>query len=642
MEILRRADLPQRRGDQSAVSVAAGDALRAKGDLAGALAAYGQALAVDPRDLMALVNRGVTFHMLGRAAEAAADYAKAADLAPQIALIHANLAAALLDAHKPGSARDAAAKAVELDPANAVAWNNLGVACGQLGLGRDAQEAWRKALAINPDHASTLVNLAQATRADDPDAAADMFLRVLAKNPERDDAYAEAISTLWHACRWDRALELLGDLDRRLARGMATNALYSLAYTLPFMADDPARVKKTQAALGAALMRAAEPLPPAKTRTGKIVVGYLSPDFGNHAMSHVLRSTIAAHDTMRFEIVLLSLKDRSNEPGPWLADLKRAADEFIDLSAMDSPQAAAAIRARKIDLLVDLSGYMAGGRPEILAARPAPVQVYWIGHGGFLEAPYIDYTIADRIVAPDPSGHVEAIARLPVCYHPADRYPVGPTPSRAALGLPENGIVFAAFCNPLKIEPLCFKAWLDVLARVPGSVLWLAGRKAYTPAQSQLRARAQAVGIDPARLIFAPHAADKSAHLARHRAADLFLDSFAVSAASTALDALGAGLPVLTKRGHQAHANVAASFLTALDLPDLIADTAEDFVARAVHLAQDKDAREKLRARLDVSFATHLPFDAATMVRHVEAAFATMVERARARMKPASFDVDAL
>lgn len=623
------------------MSVAAGDALRGKGDLVGALAAYDQALAANPGDLMALVNRGVTFHMLGRAAEAAADYTKAAAIAPRIALIHANLAAALLDAHKPGSARDAAAKAVELDPGNATAWNNLGVACGQLGLARDAQAAWRKALAIDPDHASTLVNLAQALRIDDPDKAADLFLRVLAKTPARDDAYAEAISTLWHACRWDPALELLGELDTRLARGMATNALYSLAYTLPFMADDPARVSKAQTALGAALAGAATKLPPVPPGAGKIVVGYLSPDFGNHAMSHVLRSMIAAHDKTRFEIVLLSLKDRSNEPGPWLADLKRAADEFVDLSAKDSPAAAAAIRARKIDVLVDLSGYMAGGRPEILSARPAPVQVYWIGHGGFLEAPYIDYTIADAIVAPDPSGHVEAIARLPVCYHPADRFPAGPTPARADLGLPENAIVFAAFCNPLKIEPVCFAAWLDVLRRAPGSVLWLAGRKAYTPAQSQLRARAQEAGIDPARLIFAPHAADKAAHLARHRAADLFLDSFAVSAASTALDSLGAGLPVLTKRGHQAHANVAASFLSALGLPELIADSVEDFVARAVGLAQDKVAREDLRARLGVSVAANPPFDAAVMARHVEAAFAAMIERARAGLKPASFDVSA-
>lgn len=623
------------------MSVAEGDARRAKGDLPGALLAYGGALAANPDDLMALVNRGVTFHMLGRAAEAAADYAKAAGIAPQIALIHANLAAALLDAHRPGSARDAAAKAVALDPANATAWNNLGVACGQLGLAHDAQAAWRKALTIDPEHASTLVNLAQALRGDDPDKAADLFLRVLARNPERDDAYAEAISTLWHACRWDRALELLGELDTRLTRGLATNALYSLAYTLPFMADEPARVKKAQTALGAALARAATILPPATPGTGRIVVGYLSPDFGNHAMSHVLRSMVAAHDKTRFEIVLLSLKDRSNEPGPWLGDLKRAADAFVDLSALDQPKAAAAIRARGVDVLVDLSGYMAGGRPEILAARPAPVQVYWIGHGGFLEAPYIDYTISDRIVAPDPEAHVEKIARLPVCYHPADRFPAAPAPSRAELGLPDDAVVFAAFCNPLKIEPVCFGAWLDVLKRVPGGVLWLAGRKAYAPAQSQLRARAQAAGIDPARLIFAPHAADKAAHLARHRAADLFLDSFAVSAASTALDSLGAGLPVLTKRGRQAHANVAVSFLSALGLPELIAESVEDFVARAVRLAQDNAAREALRARLDASVAANLPFDAAVMARHVEAAFAAMVERARAGAKPASFDVTA-
>jgi predicted O-linked N-acetylglucosamine transferase (SPINDLY family) len=357
-------------------------------------------------------------------------------------------------------------------------------------------------------------------------------------------------------------------------------------------------------------------------------------------MSHVLRGLIAAHDKAAFEVTLFSLKDRSSEPGPWLADLQRAADAFVDLSTLGTHDAARAIRARGIDVLVDLSGYMAGGRPEILAARPAPVQVYWIGHGGFLEAPYIDYTIADATVCPDPHAHVEAIARLPLCYHPADRFAVGPTPVRSEIGLPETGIVFAAFCNPLKIEPECFAAWMAILRGVPGSVLWLAGRKAYAPAQDTLRAAAGEAGIAPARLIFAPHAIDKSAHLARHRAADLFLDSFAVSAASTALDALSAGLPVLTKRGRQAHANVAASFLTALGLPELIAPDADAFVARAIALANDPASRADLRSKLEDAVKTRAPFDSARMARHVESAFRAMDSRARAGLKPLSFDVE--
>lgn len=624
------------------MSVAAGDAARGRGDLAAALAAYGAALAADPADVMALVNRGVTFHLLGRADEAASDYARAAELAPSAALVRANLAAALLDARKPGSAREAAAKAVELDPANVSAWNNLGVACGQLGRARDAHDAWRRALALDPDHASTLVNLAQALRAEDPDGAADLFDRVLAKHPERDDAWAEAISTLWHACRWTRAGALLADLDRRLARGLSTTALLSLAYNLPFVADDPARVAAVQAALGAALARAARPLPPAprKAADAKIALGYLSPDFGNHAMSHVLRGLVAAHDKAAFSVTLFSLRDRSSEPGPWLGDLKRAADSFVDLSALGARDAARAIRDRGIDVLIDLSGYMAGGRPEILAARPAPVQVYWIGHGGFLEAPYIDYTVADTVVCADPAGHVEAIARLPACYHPADRFAIGPTPSRGALGLPSDAIVLAALCNPLKIAPDCFSAWMAVLRAVPGSVLWLAGRKAFAPAQEALRAAAREAGVDPSRLVFAAHEIDKSAHLARHRAADLFLDSFAVSAASTALDALQAGLPVLTKRGLQAHANVAASFLTALDLPELIAPDADAFVARAIALAQAPEARAALRAKLEAAVATRLPFDSPRMARQVEAAFRAMAARARAGLAPLSFDVE--
>ncbi len=622
-----------------------GDRATAAGKLADALAAYGKALEAEPGDVMARVNRGVAFQMLGRPHDAARDYAKAAELVPGHALIQNNLAAALLDCDRLADAEAAARAALAADPAMPGAWNNLGIALGRQKRTRDAREAWNRALAIAPDHPTALVSLAQSLRSEDPDKAGDLFERVLALAPDNHFAYAEAVSTLWNACRWDRARALLGDLDRRLALGMPAQALYVLAFVLPYIADDPLPTKKVRTALGRALAAMTKPMarPAPKAAAARIAIGYLSPDFGNHAMSHVLRSFMPAHDRDAFEIVLFSLRDRSGEAGPWLGELKAAASSFVDLSALDSATAASVIRSRGIDILVDLCGYSAGGRLEILAARPAPVQVYWIGHAGFMEAPFIDYTLCDPVVAPEPPGsrqHVEALARLPACYHPADRYPLSRVPTRAELGLPENGIVFCAFCNPLKIDPVCFAAWMEILVRVPGSVLWLSERPSYIAAQALLRARATEAGVAPERLVFAPHALDKAAHLARHRAADFFLDSFAVSAASTALDALGAGLPVLTKRGRQAHANVAVSFLTALGLPELIAGDRADFVERAVALAQDAPRLAALREKLAQAVATRVPFEPKPLARQVESAYRQMAARARAGLAPADFDVE--
>ena len=629
---------------ESAQLVAEGDRLRAAGDTQGAIGAYTGALAVEPGDLAARLQRGSAFMTLGRAVEAAADFAAAAGRMPGAALIHALHATALLDCHRARDAERAARAALALDPKMTSAWNCLGIALRQQGNRREAETAWNAALAVDPHHVASIVGLAQSLREADPDRAADLFDRALTLAPDEGVAYAEAVSTLWNACRWERAAALLADLDRRLAAGMPVQALYGLAFVLPYIADDPERVRRVRVALGRALASSAVPLPPPAPKPDRapIAIGYLSADFGNHAMSHVLRSFMAAHDRAAFEIVLFSLRDRSAEPGPWLAELKAAATAFVDLSKLDSQACAAEIRARGIDILVDLSGYSAAGRPEILAARPAPAQVYWIGHAGFMEAPFVDYTICDPVVAPEPPGsgmHVEALARLPACYHPADRYPVAATPSRAELGLPEDAVVFCAFCNPLKIDPGCFAAWMEILLQVPRSVLWLSGRPSHPAAPDTLRARAKAAGVDPARLVFSGHAPDKSAHLARHRAADLFVDSFAVSAASTALDSLGAGLPVLTKRGRQAHANVAVSFLLALGLPELVAEDARDFVARAVALAGDPAAREALRDRLARAVATRPPFEAATMARHVEAAYRTIAARSRAGLKPADFDV---
>jgi len=272
------------------------------------------------------------------------------------------------------------------------------------------------------------------------------------------------------------------------------------------------------------------------------------------------------------------------------------------------------------------------------------VQCYWLGHAGGLCAPYIDYLIADATVVPpgEEDRFGECIVRLPETYHIADRMEIDPTPLRRRdFGLPEEATVFCGFNNPLKIDETVFTAWMEILGAVDGSVLWLSHGLSGATA-GNLRRAAENRGVDPERLVFARWARDKGLHLARHRLADLFLDTFRFNASSTTLDALWAGLPVLTVRGGRFHGRISASMLTAIGLPDLICETREDYIAKAVALAGHPEALAAIRARLWSNRLTQPLFDTERFVRHLEQAYEGMCRQARTGGRPQSFDVEPL
>jgi protein O-GlcNAc transferase len=371
----------------------------------------------------------------------------------------------------------------------------------------------------------------------------------------------------------------------------------------------------------------------------RIRIAYMSADFRQHPMSYLMADIFERHDRTRFEVTAISIG--RDDASPMRGRLRAAFERFIEARAMTDQEIAALIEDAEIDILVDLMGFTAGARMGVVARRPAPLQVNYLGFAGTIGMSEVDYIIADRIVVPDAQRQFfsEKIAYLPLTYYPnghdrlSDR-----TIARSDVGLPADAFVFCCFNNSHKILPDVFDIWMRILRQVEGSVLWLL--QDTDIASANLRKEAAARGVATDRLIFARRA-PRAEHLARHRCADLFLDTLPYNAHTTASDALWEGLPVLTRPGQTFAGRVAASLLTALELPELIVETSADYEGLAMELARSPDKLGRLREKLKHNRMTTRAFDTELFTRHLEAAFTGMVERHRAGLPPEDFFVQA-
>jgi predicted O-linked N-acetylglucosamine transferase (SPINDLY family) len=360
----------------------------------------------------------------------------------------------------------------------------------------------------------------------------------------------------------------------------------------------------------------------------RIRLAYVSADFREHPVSVLMASLFETHDRGRFETYAISL--RPDDDSALGRRVRAAFDHFIRAGDRSEREIAALLRDLEIDIAVDLTGYTDGCRPGIFAARPAPVQIGYLGYAGTCAAPYIDYLIADRCLIPesDQVHYSEKLVYLPHCYQPNDAGRPQPdeTPTRAGCGLPAGSFVFCSFNTHYKIVPHVFDVWMRLLAAIDGSVLWLAsGRESV---ERNLRREATARGIAPERLIFAPRLPNFAAHLARYRLADLFLDTLPFNAHTTASDALWMGLPVLTCRGRAFAARVASSLLTAIGLPELVTESLADYEALARRLAESPELLSGLRARLAAHRQTQPLFDSERFRKNLESGYVTLWERA--------------
>jgi predicted O-linked N-acetylglucosamine transferase (SPINDLY family) len=324
------------------------------------------------------------------------------------------------------------------------------------------------------------------------------------------------------------------------------------------------------------------------------------------------------------------------------ARLKAAFGRFVDLRGKSDPAIAAWLRQNEIDIAVDLSGHTQESRLSILAHRPAPLQVSYLGYPGTTGAPYVDYLIADRVLIPDAERehYDEKIAFLPGTFFPTDASGGGGAPpARGAVGLPDSAFVFCCF-NPLcKLNPESFAVWLNLLRGVEGSVLWLPDQD--EEARQHLRDAARAAGVDGTRIVFASFAPTRDEHLARLPLADLFLDTWPYNAHATASDALWMGLPVLTLPGRSFAARVAASLLGAIGLGELVTTSVADYESQALRLARDPALLARIRARLGDNRQTAPLFDTARTAANLEAAYMQMWERWQRGEPAADFEIAA-
>ena len=552
---------------------------------------------------------------------------------------------------------------------------NMAVCLSSLDRNTEAEVAYRQAIAMKPDFIEAHLNLGTLMERlgrpneavalwnlvpsmGDPNTASDQALYVQAWNNlgrllEIHKRYQEAeqmlknsllfdptqTSALTHwvhlrqkQCEWP-VYQPFGKVGEQQMRD-ATSALallsgsndpaLQLAAARRFVADKVSIPEYTLA-------------PKEGYRHHRLRVGYLSSDFCSHAVSILTAELYELHDRNKIDLYGFCW---SREDGtPMRARVVKALDNYVPIHTLSDQQAAECIRQHEIDILVDLHGLTSGTRPGILAFRPAPVQITYLGFPGTTALPQVDYVIADRFVLPPELTPYfsEQPLYMPGCFQINDRQRlIGPPPTRSECGLPETGFVFCSFNNNFKFTPEMFATWMRILQRVPGSVLWMVADNEQV--RENLKREAGSCGVAAARLIFAPRVSPAE-YLARFTAADLFLDTLPFNAGTTASDVLWAGLPLLTCVGRTFAARMAGSILQAVDLPQLITYNLADYEEKAVQLAQQPEQIHQMKQQLVQNRLSCRLFDSPQFVRDLEAIYeriAIRSEQATDEMQPAA------
>jgi protein O-GlcNAc transferase len=512
-----------------------------------AIECYRRALALKPDYIAALTNLGGALQELKRHEEAIACYHNILALNPGYAIAYSNLANSLKELKRFSEASAFYHRALEIDPGYADAWYNFGNALQDMRNHEEAVACYRNVIEIAPRHAEAHNNLGHALwELRKYEEAIACCRKALELQPDHPYAFGMLAAAEMKICDWQDIGHLTAEVRRQAREGRSVVSPFTLLAFSDSLAEQRSCAERS--------IRDSFPqLPPAlwngeRYHHDRIRIAYLSADFQQHATAYLMAELFELHDKSRFELTGISFGP--DDQSAVRARLVAAFDRFHDVRAKSDREVAQLLRELEIDIAIDLKGFTQNSRIGILAHRPAPVQVSYLGYPGTTGAEFIDYVIGDRWVTPfDQQAYFsERIVQLPDCYQVNDskRAIANDIPARAACGLPGHGFVFCCFNNNYKIVPEIFDIWMRLLKRTPGSVLWLLGDNAV--AENNLRMETEARGIDPARLVFAPRL-PLERHLARHRHADLFLDTLPINAHTTASDALWAGLPILTCLG---------------------------------------------------------------------------------------------
>jgi protein O-GlcNAc transferase len=589
-----------------------------------ALASYDRALAV-ARDFPDVWNnRALTLKEMKRLAEALASVERALVLHPTFAEAHNNRGVILFELRRMGEALTSYGQALSFNPDYAEALNNRAVTLWSLKRFAESLADCDAALAVRPGFADALFNRGNALlESGKPQEALECYEQALVADPDHPSALSGLANAAMTVGDWARTSKLAGVLKADVLTGKSVIQPFVL---MGYWDDNELHLRCSQ---NYVRQTGPGPLPALwkgeKYSHDKIRIAYLSADFHQHVTAALTVEMFEKHDHNRFETYAVSF---GPEDGSAMRQrLIGAFDRFHDARLQTDREVANLLKNWEIDIAVDLGGHTSGARPWVLAHRPAPVQVKYMGYPGTSGSNFIDAIIADRMVVPSDQDQFfsEKIAALPDTLWVTDtQCEVLSAPSRAEAGLPEHGFVFCCFNHNWKITAPLFDIWMRLLDQVDGSVLWLL--QGNETIRANLKREAQARGIDPERVIFAGRTTPEL-HLARQQLADLFLDTLPYNAHTTASDALWAGLPVVTTPGNSFPARVAASILQVADVPELIADDLAAYEVLALKLATDAKALADIRSKLAQNRATCALFDTTRFTRNLEAAYAQLLAR---------------
>ncbi len=588
-----------------------------------------------PRDWDAHFNLGAVYLELNRFEEAAGCFRKVFHANPKNPDVKNALGYALqslgTECQQAGGYLQAEAcfqEIIPLSPNDAMLYYNLGNAQRELGKSQQALMCYQQAARLMPNDADIHNNLGNVYRElGRLDEAINSYKTAITLNPKLFHAQIHLVHQKQHVCDW-RGLEE----DVAQIRAWVSTEPSAQISPFAFLAMPNTSLSEQKKCADNWLINRYSHLISNdnfnfKNRNhSKIRVGYLSADFRLHPLASLISELIELHDNSQFETYAFSygVDDKS----PERKRLERAFDHFVDIRPLSLHESAQRIYADEIDILVDLTGFTQTSRTGIVALKPAPISVSWLGFPGTMGRisvkPLFDYLLSDTTITPPEheEHYAEKLAFLPHSYQPNDRKrPIGKATNRTEYDLPDDAFVFCCFNQTYKILPNMFDIWMRLLAKVPHSVLWLLDCNPL--AKQNLNREAEARNIDSERLIFAPRT-NMADHLARHALADLFLDTLPYNAHTTTSDALWMGLPVLTCQGETFAGRVAASLLNAAHLPELITTTMDEYEAQALHLATHPQALNIIKDKLAQTKDTIPLFDTALFARNLEAIYQEM------------------
>ncbi len=601
-----------------------GNALREQGRLDEAAACCEKALAIRPAFADAMINLGNVRVEQGHIGEAQALYERALQCEPRAIDARRNLGSLFRTQGRIREAITCYRTALEVDRDHAAVYTELGNALRDGGDFEAAIAAHQRAIALDPQAVNAHYNLAEALKVPGRfDEAIAAYERALALKAEHTPALNGLIYLRQHVCDWSGIEDLWERLREAIGKPQSGVSPFSIL-NMPYSAEEQLACARESARQRLDCLIAARPglgigIAP-RAPHARLRIGYLSWDFHQHATSYLMAELFELHDRTRFEVFAYSYGP--NDGSAIRARIQGACEHFLDISGESFVDSARRILRAEIDVLVDLKGYTLGSRPQIVALRPAPVQVNWLGYPGSMGTACVDYIIADPFLIPVGAEHrySEKVVRLPDCYQVNDRKrAIGElTPTREANGLPAAGLVFCCFNQTAKILPGVYAIWMRILRGVPGSVLWLLETNRW--AVGNLRREAAEQGVAPERIVFAPRLPVRD-HLARYRLADIAIDTFPYTSHTTASDALWAGCPLVTCAGETFASRVAGSILLNAGMRELVTASFEEYEHLVLDLAASPARLRDLRRKLEENRDTCPLFDTPRFARNLERAY---------------------